>query len=387
MQRSTERILTTHTGSLPRPAELLSVFTGDRQVTESEFADLAQHAVADVVANQLDSGIDVVNDGEMSKEGYSTYVRQRLSGFEGHGEAVLTTADVADFPGYEKRLFQTTLAQSDSALQPPACVGEISVKDRTRLQQDIDNLKNAAAGTAAQDVFMSAASPGVIAAFFVNHYYPTREEFLQAIGEAMREEYETIAAAGFVLQLDAPDQAMCRHLQFQQLSTEEFRTRARYDIEVLNHATRNIDPEQMRMHLCWGNYEGPHHYDVALTDVIDTVLTARPNGLLLEAANPRHEHEWRVFQDVKLPDGKVLIPGVIDSTMNYIEHPDLIAQRLVRYGSLVGRENIMAGSDCGFGTFAATAAVDPQITWAKFRSMAQGAKRATEELKRSAHAA
>lgn len=381
MQRSTQRILTTHTGSLPRPPALLSVLAGDRQVSEAEFTALVRDSVGACVRNQRNAGIDVVNDGEMSKESYSTYVHERLSGFEGQSEAVLAMADLADYPGYEQRLMQT-LGGTENFLQPPACVGEITVKDRALLQADIDNLRTATTGVGAEDVFMSAASPGVIAGFFANHYYATREEYLQAIAEAMSQEYEAIVEAGFVLQLDAPDQAMCRHLQFQHLSTEEFRAQARYDIEVLNHATANIDPEQMRLHLCWGNYEGPHHYDVPLADIIDIVLDARPNAILLEAANPRHEHEWRVFEDINLPDGKILIPGVIDSTNNYIEHPDLIAQRLVRYGSLVGRENIMAGSDCGFGTAAQMETVDPQITWAKFQAMTEGAKRATEELKR-----
>lgn len=387
MKRSTDRILTTHTGSLPRPPALLSVFTGERQVDDAEYGRIVGESVDQIVRDQIDAGVDVLNDGEMSKESYSTYVRQRLSGFEGQGEAVISMADMADYPGFQERWAQTWGTRAGNVLQPPACNGEIKVKDRKLLQADIENLKRATAGSQAEDVFMSAASPGVIAAFFANHHYPSREDYLQAIGEAMKEEYEAIVDAGFVLQLDAPDQAMCRHLQFQHLSTDEFRAQARYDIEVLNHATANIDPDQMRIHLCWGNYEGPHHYDVALADIIDIVLGARPNAVLLEAANPRHEHEWQVFENVKLPDGKVLIPGVIDSTMNYIEHPDLIAQRLVRYGSLVGRENVMAGSDCGFGTGAATAYVEPQIVWAKFRAMAEGAKRATKQLKSSSRAA
>lgn len=387
MKRSTDRILTTHTGSLPRPPALLDVFSGDRRVDEREFAKLVRKSVAETVEQQVANGVDVLNDGEMSKESYSTYVRERLSGFEGKSEAVISMADMADYPGYQAQWVERWAGKVGSVLQPPACVDAIKVKDRTLLQADIDNLKKATAGSPAEDVFMSSASPGVIAAFFADHYYRTREDYLQAIAEAMREEYEAIVAAGFVLQLDCPDQAMCRHLQFQHLSTEEFRAQARYDIEVLNHATANIDPDQMRLHLCWGNYEGPHHYDVPLADIIDVVLGARPNGILLEAANPRHEHEWRVFEDVELPEGKLLIPGVIDSTMNYIEHPDLIAQRLVRYGSLVGRENVLAGSDCGFGTAARVSAVDPQLAWAKFAAMAEGAKRATEELRRPTHTA
>ncbi len=227
---------------------------------------------------------------------------------------------------------------------------------------------------------MSSASPGVVSLFFANHHYPTREAYLAAIAEAMKEEYETIVAAGFVLQLDCPDLAMGRHVQFPDLTLEEFRKEARLNVEALNHATAAIDPDQMRIHLCWGNYEGPHHYDVALKDIIDIILDARPNGISLEACNPRHEHEWEVFKDVKLPDGKVLIPGVIDSTTNYIEHPELVAQRLLRYAELVGRENVLAGSDCGFATSARLTVVEPEITWAKLQAMAEGAQIASRRL-------
>lgn len=383
MKRSTERILTTHTGSLPRPPELLAVFTGDRQVDVGEFAEMTRGAVGQIVRDQTQAGVDVVNDGEMSKEAYSTYVRERLAGFEGESEAVLNLADLADYPTFMQRWASIWGAQSGEVMSPPACVADIKVKDRSLLQSDIDNLKAAVADTPSEDVFMSAASPGVVGAFFANHHYANHEDYLRAIGAAMREEYEAIVAAGFVLQLDCPDLAMCRHLQFQHLSIEEFRAEARMHIEVLNEATAGIDPDQMRLHLCWGNYEGPHHHDVPLRDIVDIVLDARPNGIALEAANPRHAHEWQVFEDVKVPDGKVLIPGVIDSTMNYIEHPELIAQRLVNYGRLVGRENVLAGSDCGFGTAARVSYVDPQITWAKFQAMAEGARLATSELTRS----
>jgi 5-methyltetrahydropteroyltriglutamate--homocysteine methyltransferase len=220
----------------------------------------------------------------------------------------------------------------------------------------------------------------VIALFLPNAYYPTREAYLEAIARAMKPEYEAIAGAGFVLQLDCPDLAMGRHIQFGQASLEEFRRQAALNVEALNYAVGNIPPEQLRMHLCWGNYEGPHHRDVELRDIVDIVFSARPSGISIEASNPRHAHEWRVFEDVKLPDGKVLIPGVIDSTNNYIEHPDLVAQRIVQYARLVGRENVLAGSDCGFGTFAGLSAVDPDITWAKFRALAEGARLASREL-------
>jgi 5-methyltetrahydropteroyltriglutamate--homocysteine methyltransferase len=380
MHRSTGTILTTHTGSLARPAVLRDVYAQASSPSADEFATLVHDSVTQIVRGQADAGVTVLNDGEMSKESYSTYVRQRLTGFDGEGEAVLQTADLDEFPGYAAQYAQRFPAIG-AFLQPPACTGDITVADRGLLQADIDNLRAATDGIDATDVFMSAASPGVIAAFFANHHYGTREAYLTAIADAMKDEYRAIAEAGFLLQLDCPDLAMCRHLQWQDLSLQEFRNQARQDVEILNYATEGIDPERMRMHLCWGNYEGPHHKDVALADIIDIVFSARPNAILLEAANPRHEHEWRVFEDVALPEGKVLIPGVIDSTMNYIEHPELIAQRLLRYGQLVGKENIMAGSDCGFGTGAAIAAVDEDIMWAKLRAMADGAELATTHLR------
>jgi 5-methyltetrahydropteroyltriglutamate--homocysteine methyltransferase len=267
-----------------------------------------------------------------------------------------------------------------------ACSGPISVQDHAQVERDIANLKAATQGTAAEDVFMSAASPGVIALFFANQYYPSREAYLSAIADAMQEEYEAIAQAGFILQVDCPDLAMGRHIQFNDASLDEFRRQAQLNVEALNHATRNIGPEQMRMHLCWGNYEGPHHKDVPLAEIIDIVFSARPSAISIEACNPRHEHEWKLFEEVKLPEGKMLIPGVIDSTNNFIEHPELIAQRIVRYAQLVGQEHVMAGSDCGFGTGAGMAVVDPKITWAKFQAMAEGARLATQQLKVAVHA-
>ena len=241
-------------------------------------------------------------------------------------------------------------------------------------------MKAATAASPPTDVFMSAASPGVIALFLANEYYPTREAYLEAIARAMKNEYDAIARAGIVLQLDCPDLAMGRHIQFGQASLEEFRRNAALNVEALNYAVGDIPPEQLRMHLCWGNYEGPHHRDVELRDIIDIVFSARPSAISLEACNPRHAHEWRVFEDIKLPAGKVLIPGVIDSTNNYIEHPDLVAQRIVQYANLVGRENVLAGTDCGFGTFVGLSTVDPAITWAKFRAMAEGSRLASERL-------
>ncbi len=380
MKRSVDRILTTHTGSLPRPPDLVPMLFA-REAGQGDDAALAgrvREAVADIVREQASAGVDVLNDGEAGKIGYSTYVTSRLTGFGGLG-ASMSIGDLVDYPEYFERMWRQ-LGVDPDAFRMPECVAEVRVKDHAAVQADIDNLRAATQGVEAEDVFMSAASPGVIALFLGNRYYPSREAYLAALADAMKEEYEAIARAGFVLQLDCPDLAMGRHIQFPDQSLEEFRRQARLNVEALNHATAGIDPDQMRMHLCWGNYEGPHHRDVGLKDIIDIVFAARPNAISVEACNPRHEHEWQLFEDVKLPEGKVLIPGVIDSTNNYIEHPELVAQRLVRYARLVGQENVMAGSDCGFDTFAGMSAVDPKITWAKFQAMADGARLATEQL-------
>ena len=386
MQRSVERILTTHTGSLPRPPELVELLFAKEEGRPDPAAlePAIRDAVAWVVRQQADTGVDVLNDGEMGKISYATYVKDRLTGFEGQGRMV-AMGDIFDFPEFGQRVFKD-LDEAMKHMTMPACTGPIAVKDPEQVQRDIRNVRSATDGVAAQDVFLSAASPGVIALFLDNQYYPSREAYLQAIAEAMQQEYEAIAQAGLVLQLDCPDLAMGRHIQFNDASLDEFRRQARLNVEALNYATRNIHPDQMRMHLCWGNYEGPHHKDVPLRDIIDIVFTARPNAISLEACNPRHAHEWQVFEDVKLPDGKLLIPGVIDSTNNYIEHPELVAQRLVNYARLVGQENVMAGSDCGFGTAAGMATVDPKITWAKFAAMSEGARLATQALRVPVHA-
>ena len=374
MKRSTEHILTTHTGSLPRPPELTEALRRrDRgQAGENGLDDQVRDAVADVVRRQAASRVSVVNDGEAGKIGYSTYVKERLDGFGGEGGLIGLPADLTEFPEYTQRV----MGGIDFAM--PACVGPVSYRDLDAVRADIANLKAALDGADVEDAFLSAASPGVIAVFLQNQHYGSHEEYVAALADEMKKEYDEIHQAGIVLQIDCPDLAMTRHMVDESL--EDFRTRARTNVEALNHATRDIPPDDMRMHLCWGNYEGPHHHDVALRDIIDIVFEARPAAISFEAANPRHEHEWTVFEDVKLPEGKVLIQGVLDSTTNYIEHPDLIAQRLVRYGKLVGPENVMAGSDCGFATFANLLTVDPGITWAKLAAMADGAERASKEL-------
>ena len=384
MQRSTERFLTTHTGSLPRPDDLIRMMYAkeegvpvDRPALEARI----RSAVAEIVSRQCNAGVDLVNDGELSKPSYATYVKDRLNGFGGTGNSFVDQ-DLSDFPKRAERVFGDP---GRSRRKTPACNAPITVRDPAAARQDVNNLKSALAsarsdGQQPSGGFMSAASPGVVSLFFRNDHYPSQEAYLQAIAEAMRDEYQAIAAAGFVLQIDCPDLAMGRHIQYADLSLAEFRKRAMLHIEALNHALADIPPEQLRMHLCWGNYEGPHHCDVPLSDIIDIVFKARPSAISLEAANPRHAHEYALFESVKLPEGKVLIPGVLESKSNFIEHPELIAQRIGRYAQLVGRENVIAGSDCGYGTWVGQAAVDPDIVWAKMAAMAEGARIASERF-------
>jgi 5-methyltetrahydropteroyltriglutamate--homocysteine methyltransferase len=379
MNRSTRRFLTTHTGSLPRPDDLIRMMFAKEDGVPVDPAALAariRSAVAEVVGRQAGAGIDIVNDGEFSKPSYATYVKDRLSGFEGTSQP-LQYQDLVDFPGMARRVFGDP---GRARRRTPACTGPIAVRDARATHVDVDNLKAALGPGRAADTFLTAASPGVVSLFFRNDYYPTHEAYLFAIADAMRQEYEAVARAGFVLQVDCPDLAMGRHIQFAGVSLDEFRKMARVHVEALNHALATIAPDQVRLHLCWGNYEGPHHYDVPLADIIDIVLAARPSGISFEAANPRHAHEWTLFERVKLPAGKLIIPGVLDSTTNFIEHPELVAERIGRYARLVGRENVIAGTDCGFGTWVGQAAVDPDVVWAKLASLAEGARLASRAL-------
>lgn len=376
MKRSTKRFLTTHTGSLPRPADLVRMMHAREEgvpVERDALAARIRSAVEEVVGRQAAAGVDIVNDGEMSKPSYATYVKDRLKGFGGAGNTFVYQ-DLAEFPNLAKKVFGDP---GRSRRKTPACNAEIGVRDPEAAATDVSNLRDAFAKAAAKEMFMSAASPGVIGLFFRNEHYPSQEAYLFAIAEAMRHEYETVARAGIVLQVDCPDLAMGRHIQYAELSLAEFRKRARLHVEALNHALANIPAEQLRLHLCWGNYEGPHHHDVPLEHILDIVLMARPSAISFEAANPRHAHEWKLFETVKLPEGKVLIPGVLESKTNFIEHPELIAQRIGRYANLVGRENVIAGSDCGYGTWVGQAAVDPDVVWAKLAAMAEGARIAT----------
>ena len=380
MKRSNSRILTTHTGSLPRSASLqeqLREREDGRDFDPGRLAAGVREGVSDVVTRQHQAGVDVVNDGEQGRSQYATYVKERLTGFE--GERVIRARprlDDADFPEFAA----TQTHYSSRNLPQPACTGPIAWKDWPAVLQDIDNLKSASARVPVEEVFMTAASPGVIANFLPNEYFPTEEEYLYALAEVMKEEYNAIVDAGLLLQIDCPDLAMTRVTQFSHLAVEEFKKIVEQHVEVINYALRGIDPERMRLHLCWGNTEGPHHHDIPLSEIVELVLKARPVGLSFEGANPRHAHEWKVWEDVDLPEGKVLIPGVLDSTTNFIEHPELIAQRIANYASVVGRENVIAGSDCGFGTSAWGRKVEANIAWAKLAAMAEGARLASQEL-------
>jgi len=380
MKRSSERILTTHTGSLPRPTDLAALLqakeSGELKDTAG-FAARVKSAVAETVQRQAGAGVDIVNDGEMGKPSYSTYVKDRLSGFGGEKSSRLLAADLAEFPSFTKRGGRES---GVAVLKRPSCTGPIAYSDTEAMRADFANLNAALQGVKYAEAFVSAASPGVVSFFLSNNYYPSHEAYIRAIAEAMKTEYEAIVEAGFILQVDCPDLAMSRHIQFKDLSLADFRKTIALHIDALNHALANVPPERSRLHLCWGNYEGPHHHDVALGDIIDIVLQAKPQGLSYEASNPRHAHEWAVFEDIKLPEGKVLIPGVIDSVTNFVEHPKLVAQRIEQVAKLVGRENVIAGTDCGFGTIAGTSRVDGDIAWAKFQSMAEGARLASDKL-------
>jgi 5-methyltetrahydropteroyltriglutamate--homocysteine methyltransferase len=379
MRRSEARFLTTHTGSLPRPDDLIRMMFAKEEGVPVDQAALSSRicsAVAEVVRKQAEVGLVVINDGEVSKPSYATYIKDRLHGFGGISQPV-QYQDLLDFPELARRVFSDP---GRSRRRTPACNGPISVRDARAAHTDVENLQAALATVKAEEAFLSAASPGVISLFFRNDYYPDHEAYLFAIAEAMRHEYEAVARAGLLLQVDCPDLAMGRHIQFAGMSLEEFRHIARLHVEALNHALANIPPDQLRLHLCWGNYEGPHHYDVPLADILDIVLVARPHGISFEAANPRHAHEWQLFERVQLPPDKVLIPGVIESKTNYVEHPEVVAQRIGHYARLVGREHVIAGTDCGFGTWVGQAAVDPGVVWAKMASLVEGARLASREF-------
>ncbi len=379
MKLSSERILTTHTGSLPRPEpimELLLAVEHGEAVDQAAFDAAMPGAVAEAVREQVAAGIDVVSDGEMSKVGYATYVKDRFSGFEGES-APVRFRDLDDFPDYRRKMAE---AAGTRRLTRPSCTGPVALKDRAPLEKDIANMRAALDGSGAAEGFLNAASPGVVAVFLGNQHYPSREAYLEALAEAMKEEYDAIVGAGLLLQLDCPDLAMGRHVAFRDASDAEFVKAAEAQVEALNHALRDVPREALRLHVCWGNYEGPHHFDIGLEQILGLILRAKPQAISFEAANPRHEHEWAVWRQAKLADDVVLIPGVIDSCTNYVEHPELVAERLCRYADIVGRERVIAGSDCGFGTFAGISKIDPKIAYAKLAAMAEGARIASKRL-------
>jgi len=380
MKHSTDRILTTHTGSLPRPDDLLGMLEGrDQRDARADpgFQSRIGSAVKEIVQKQVDAGVTVVNDGEMSKVGYSTYLTDRVTGFSEQTRDFPPQVEVSRFPEY----YQLRPTGSVN-LKRAVCVGPIEWTGDAQVQQDIANLKAATEGANIAEAFMTAASPGVVWQFLLNDYYPTHEAYVFAVADAMRHEYEAIVNAGFVLQLDCPELAMgWNRFNFADSSEDDFRKVADLHVSALNHAIANIPAENVRLHLCWGNYEGPHLRDIPLARIVDIVLKANVGAVSFEASNPRHAHEWRGFEDVKLPEGKILIPGVLDSTTNFVEHPELVAERIVRYANVVGRENVIAGTDCGFSTFARSAlTVHPTVTWAKFQAMAAGAEIASKQL-------
>ncbi|PHX99198.1 MAG: epoxyalkane--coenzyme M transferase [Rhodospirillaceae bacterium] len=379
MKISRDRILTTHVGSLPRSKAVTDAVFAKEQgqtINQAAYEKTIATAVRDVVTRQAKTGIDIVSDGEMSKISYATYIKDRITGFAGDS-ARTPPKDLEDFPGFLKR--QATSGGTPS-YQRPCCIAEIKVKSMKPLETDLENFRMAVTGSEVAEGFMNAASPGVIALFQPNTYYPSHESYLRALSEAMRPEYEGIVAAGFILQIDSPDLGLGRHMMFKDKTDDEYIKLATLHVDVLNDALRNIPPDRMRLHVCWGNYEGPHHHDAPLDMVLPIALRARPQALLFEAANPRHAHEWTVIRDGNIPEDKILVPGVLDSTTNFIEHPQLIAERICRYADLVGRERVIAGTDCGFSTFAGFGNVDEDIVYAKFAAMADGAQIASERL-------
>ncbi len=378
------RILTTHVGSLPRPQHVVDqLFAQDANLNynEADFDRTMAAEVTGVVAQQKESQVDVVSDGEMSKISYATYIRHRLTGFEIGEMPRATPKDLDDFPDFKERLAKLGATPK---YHRPICRGPIAVKDLGGLHKDIANLKAGMAAHGIQRGFMNSASPGVIAVFQPNDYYADHGKYLEALANAMATEYEAIVAAGLDLQIDAPDLGMGRHIKFRDATEEEFLRNANLQVEALNHALRNVPADKVRMHICWGNYEGPHHHDIGLDRVLGLVCKAKPATILFEGANPRHAHEWEVWSEAQkkglVPDNKILCPGVLDSTTNFIEHPQLIKQRLLQYANIVGRDRVMAGTDCGFGTFAGFGAVHPPIAYAKLKSMAEGAALASAQL-------
>ena len=379
MKTSQNRILTTHVGSLPRSKAVTDVvfaMENNQELDANDASKTIRRAVRQVVIRQADTGIDFVSDGEMSKISYATYIKDRITGFEGDSPRQ-PPKDLEEFPGFMQRLASSG---GTPTYKKPCCVGEIRVKDMGPVREDISNMIQALNLAPVTGGFMNAASPGVIALFQPNRHYPDHESYLEALANAMQAEYEAITEAGLILQLDSPDLGLGRHMMFKDKSDREYQALAQLHVEMLNYATRNIAPEKMRLHVCWGNYEGPHHCDVSMAQVLPIALKARPQALLFESSNPRHAHEWTIFRDTNIPEDKVLVPGVIDSTTNFVEHPELVSERICRFADIVGRERVIAGTDCGFSTFAGFGTVDEDIVYAKLSAMVEGAHLASDKL-------
>ena len=385
MKTSTDRILTTHTGSLPRPKGLIDLVLGreqGRDVDPAVFEAQTAQAIDDIVAKQVESGVDVVSDGELSKPSYTMYIKHRVSGIgpdpraAEKGHDIMIGRDLLAHPDFAARQRQF------GGTPFPGCIGPLSYTDRSGLERDLAHLAAAAAKAKPTDVFMTAPSPGILTRFIINLYYPSEDAYVEALAAVMRTEYQAIVGAGFVLQIDAPDLGSARNNQYRDLSDDEFRRIAERNIAALNAAIEGLPADRMRMHLCWGNYEGPHTHDLPLTKIIDIAFKARVQAISIEAANPRHEHEWEDLKDIAIPDDKILIPGVIDSTTNFVEHPRLVAQRIGHYADIVGRERVIAGVDCGFGTFVKPGEpmVADSIVWAKLRALREGAEIASKRL-------
>jgi 5-methyltetrahydropteroyltriglutamate--homocysteine methyltransferase len=378
MKRSTDRILTTHTGSLPRPAKVVDLLLAEMKQPGSGGAALetaVESAVAEVVKKQVEAGVDIINDGEQGRADYTVHVKDRLTGFEGPNSPTRGTGE-PEFPE-----LAALLSQFASPLQHrPSCSGPVAWKDWPAVAADIARAKAATDGVKAEEAFITSPSPGQIARYLTNKYYKTDEDYMFALAGVMASEYRAIVDAGFVLQLDCPDLAMSRHTMYLDMSLEDYRKLIAINVEALNHAVNDIPADRMRMHVCWGSTMAPHHTDIPLKDIVDVVLSAKPQAVSFPGANPRHGHEWKIWRDVNLPDGKIIIPGVIDSTSNFVEHPELVADRIVQYAEIVGRDNVIAGVDCGFGTFAGRVQVDTKIVWMKLAALAEGARLASKQL-------
>ncbi len=376
---SHNRFLTTHVGSLPRQEELMQIMFAREDgipLDQSALEQKITEAVKFVAEKQVKAGVDFVNDGEMSKPSYATYVKDRFNGFGGTGNSFMFQ-DIEAYPNTKARVFADP---GRKHRKTPACNAPVTVKDVEAPKRDAERLKAALKGKEPTGMFLSSASPGVTAFFFRDDYYGSHEKYVFALAEALRHEYEAIVNSGMMLQIDCPDLAMGRHTQFAGLDIKQFRDILELHVEAINRALVNIPASKVRMHLCWGNYPGPHHCDVPFADIVDIIWKAKPHAILFEAANPRHAHEWTLFESVKVPEGKVLVPGVIECQSNYIEHPDLVAQRIGRYANLVGRDNVMAAVDCGFSIHVGSGGVDPDVVWAKLASLAEGAAIATKKF-------